>query len=46
VKAYGDLSAATLATMSLQVTIGNDSFLNQSDWVPTGSGWKLVLPGE
>jgi hypothetical protein len=45
-KTYGDLSAATLANMSLQVVIGDDAFLNQSTWAKTPRGWVLTLPGE
>jgi hypothetical protein len=41
VKAYGDLSAATLPLMASQIVVGNDSGYLERAWSPTKSGWKL-----
>ena len=41
VKAYGDLSAATLALMDLRVDVGGDGALLRSLWRKTSRGWKL-----
>jgi cysteine-rich repeat protein len=41
VLAYGDLGAATLPTMALQVKIGDDVFYTRGDWKRTSHGWKL-----
>ncbi|MEW6270206.1 MAG: Ig-like domain-containing protein [Thermodesulfobacteriota bacterium] len=41
---YGDFSAATLADMTLQVTIGDDSFVNASTWVQVVNGCNMVNP--
>jgi cysteine-rich repeat protein len=45
-KAYGDLSAATTAVMTLQWHVGDDAFVNTSAWERTNRGWELHLPGE
>ena len=39
--AYGDLSAATEAKMSTQVTIGNDMGYLETEWTEQVNGWKL-----
>lgn len=44
VKAYGDLSLATQAKMSVQLAIGDDGFLNTSTWQQLPKGWLLTLP--
>lgn len=41
---YGDFSAATLPDMTLQLTLGDDSFSNFSTWVQVGNGWNMVTP--
>jgi hypothetical protein len=46
VKAYDDLAAATAALMTVQFHIGDDAFMNRSEWQQTSRGWKLELPGE
>jgi len=46
VQAYGDLTAATEALMTLQLRFGSDTFMNTSAWRQTGKGWVLALPGE
>jgi hypothetical protein len=43
VRTYGDLSAATLARMTTQVTIGNEVGSLTADWTQTPSGWRLAL---
>lgn len=45
-KAYGDLSAATEATMTVQWHLGGEVFMNLSTWQKMSHGWKLELPGE
>jgi cysteine-rich repeat protein len=46
IKAYGDLSAATDAFMTVQWHVGGEVFVNSSAWEKTTRGWKLELPGE
>jgi hypothetical protein len=41
IRAYADLSAATLSLMTTQVTIGNDGTALQVEWTDTGNGWRL-----
>jgi cysteine-rich repeat protein len=43
VKAYGDLSHATLPTMAAQFQLGDDVYLNRSVWRQRGNGWHLQL---
>ena len=43
VRTYGDLSGATLALMTTQVTIGNEVGSLTAEWTPTPSGWRLAL---
>jgi hypothetical protein len=38
-QAFGDLSAATLADMTLTVTLGDDTVVTTGIWNPTSSGW-------
>lgn len=38
-QAYGDLSAATLADMTLTVTLGDDTVVSTATWNPTSNGW-------
>jgi cysteine-rich repeat protein len=38
--AYGDLRAATLPTMTVQVMVGDDVFFYKSEWKRTAKGWK------
>jgi cysteine-rich repeat protein len=45
-KAYDDLAAATEALMTVQFHVGDDAFMNSSEWQQTSRGWKLELPGE
>jgi hypothetical protein len=42
IQAYADLSAATLAHMTTQISIGNDGTFVSADWRSTGSGWRLT----
>jgi TQXA domain-containing protein len=42
--AFGDLRAATLPTMGVQVLIGGRVAYYKSEWRQTGSGWVLKLP--
>lgn len=44
VKAYGDLSAATLADMTTQIVIGTSPFFDNSTWEQTSRGWKQSFP--
>ncbi len=44
VESFGDLSAATLANMTLEVMIGNDLFPITKDFTQTKSGWVLNNP--
>jgi cysteine-rich repeat protein len=46
VKAYGDLTLATEAEMTLEFVLGDDPFVNTSTWAKTPKGWLLRLPGE
>ena len=40
VVAHGDLSAATLAEMTVFLAIGDDGFFDTSTWNPRPSGWS------
>jgi hypothetical protein len=40
VQAYGNLSTATLATMTIEITAGNDTIASTSDWLRKSFGWK------
>jgi cysteine-rich repeat protein len=44
ITAYGDLSAATLPDMTIQLVVGNDVFQNTGTWKPKSYGWKLEFP--
>jgi hypothetical protein len=44
VVAYGDLSAATLATMSVFIAIGDDPFTDTSVWTQRPHGWTVDFP--
>jgi hypothetical protein len=44
VHAYGDMSIATVPNMTLQFTVGDDSFQNTGTWKQTGYGWRLDFP--
>ncbi len=44
VRAYGDFTAATLAEMTIAVTIGDDPFSNTTTWTQTSNGWVVNLP--
>ncbi len=39
-RAYGNLRAATLPVMGVQVLIGDDAFFYKSEWKRTPTGWK------
>ena len=41
VKAYGDMSAATVPTMTVQVLIGDDVYFTRATWRTTKTGWKF-----
>jgi cysteine-rich repeat protein len=41
VKAYGDMSAATVPTMTVQVLIGDDVYFTHATWLRTKTGWKF-----
>lgn len=43
--ANGDMSGATLATMSVEIAIGDDTFATLNTWSPREYGWLLHLPG-
>jgi cysteine-rich repeat protein len=44
-EAFGDLGAATLPVMSLQLSLGNDSFFLTGTWVANDdAGWNLTTP--
>ena len=43
VKAFGDLSAATLPDMTLQVIVGNDVFQRSATWTKLKGSWKVNL---
>ena len=44
VKAYADLSAATLPLMGLQVVFGDETAFYKSEWQRRPDGWRLELP--
>lgn len=41
---YADLSGASLATMTLELVLGDDQVSATNDWVPKQRGWQLDLP--
>jgi len=43
--ANGDMSGATLATMSVEIAIGDDTFATLNTWSKREYGWLLHLPG-
>jgi hypothetical protein len=43
VVAYGDLSAATSADMTVEISFGFDQYDGERTWVQTRSGWKVVF---
>jgi uncharacterized repeat protein (TIGR01451 family) len=42
VVAYGDLSAATLADMTIEILFGLETYQNSATWMRTSNGWRLV----
>ena len=44
VKAYSDLSEATVPLMGVQVVIGNENAFYKSEWSRRSNGWRLKLP--
>ncbi len=40
IQAFGDLDDATLANMTLELTIGDDTIVGNSDWLQMSWGWK------
>jgi hypothetical protein len=42
--AHGDMSAATLATMSVEISLGDDTFATVNPWSRREFGWLLHLP--
>ena len=42
--AHGDMSAATLAPMTVEIAIGDDTFATANTWSPREFGWLLHLP--
>lgn len=44
--AYGDLSAATLADMTVEVYFGGQQFVHSATWVRTKRGWRETGHGE
>ncbi len=40
IRAYDDLSGATLEEMSTTIVIGTSSFIDTSDWGPRRNGWR------
>src|SRR5579871_627304 len=43
IKAYGNLSAATLPTMAAQFLAGDQVYMNKSEWRLRSNGWHLEL---
>jgi uncharacterized repeat protein (TIGR01451 family) len=41
VVAYGDLSRATLADMTLEILFGSQAYQNSGTWTQTRTGWRL-----
>ncbi len=44
IRAFGDLSAATLPEMTTDIVIGTSSFFDNSDWTETPNGWRKKYP--
>jgi hypothetical protein len=44
VKAYADLSGATLAEMTTEMVIGPASFIDTGDWTAVSNGWRYRFP--
>ncbi len=42
--AFGEFSAATDASMSIEIAIGDDAAVHTTDWTSLGSGWRVELP--
>jgi hypothetical protein len=42
VEAFGDLSAATLSTMTVEITVGNDAIAYTQPWEQKPYGWYLA----
>ncbi len=42
-KAFGDFDAATVATMTFEIVIGDDCFYNKATWRRISAGWKLGI---
>lgn len=43
-EATGDLGAATLASMTLGISLGDDAFSYTGTWSPLPTGWYVDLP--
>jgi hypothetical protein len=39
-QAYADLAGATLPMMTAQILVGDDVFINKSEWKRTSQGWQ------
>ena len=42
VEAYGNLSAATLPDMTIEILFGSATYQSSGTWTPTRKGWRLV----
>ncbi|HEY8516151.1 MAG TPA: hypothetical protein VIS07_11615 [Candidatus Binatia bacterium] len=42
--AHGDMAAATLPLMAVEIAIGDDTFFTQNVWQQKAFGWQLHLP--
>ena len=42
-RAFGDLDAATVPVMTVQIVIGDDAFFSKGEWWRTKRGWKFEL---
>jgi hypothetical protein len=42
VEAFGDLNAATLSVMTVEITVGNDTIAYTATWEQKGYGWYLA----
>ena len=40
-RAFGNLDAATVPVMTVQIVIGDDAFFSKGEWQRTKRGWKL-----
>ncbi len=39
---YGDLSAATLPDMTIEILFGLETYQNSATWLSTSKGWRLI----